>query len=365
MAAAVEISEGHGYSREFSGNQSATTATRVFRIVRNSPNENIEVQSVCGVFNGDPHPDIPEIFCQSFSASFEGASRMAIIATFQYATVATSNLLPPVDGAPKSPEQRPPNWSTTTSTYESPIWYWRPVSNGTPGGWTAAENPVGDMYDGISRLEPIINLAIEQYQPADPLIHSAVVGSINSSPVSVGGVYSFPRATMLLRGISASPHVEPFGNGAVWRGWKAVYEFSCKANPSLIHNSAGVGSIQQIGWDIAVPQSGFNVRAFAPATAGPNDDPYGQPLKHDDKGKIKADPLALPSEVSAGEKVRAMIKIFSYNGGGASQTPSAQPIPLSDNGRPRKESASPKVLVYRYRVYDEYDFNTLGIRLQR
>jgi hypothetical protein len=36
---------------------------------------------------------------------------------------------------------------------------------------------------------------------------------------------------------------------------------------------------------------------------------------------------------------------------------------LNDDGTPRADTADPKVLVYRYRVYKEYDFNTLGLRL--
>jgi hypothetical protein len=58
-----------------------------------------------------------------------------------------------------------------------------------------------------------------------------------------------------------------------------------------------------------------------------------------------------------------MVKVFEHESGGASQTPSAQPIPLNDDGTPRIYNADPKVLVYRYRVYREANFNTLNLRL--
>jgi hypothetical protein len=58
-----------------------------------------------------------------------------------------------------------------------------------------------------------------------------------------------------------------------------------------------------------------------------------------------------------------MVMVFEYENGGASQLPSAQPIPINDNGRPRIDTASPKVLVYRYQVQDEIDFSQFGLRL--
>lgn len=360
MATAVEILDGNELSRDSSGGSLSDTVSRSFRIVRGSLNETVDLQQACGIYNGDAHPTIPGLICQSFSGRFENGSRMVILATFAYSTLPTTSLQPPQGG--QAPDARPPNWTVSTSTYESPVWSWKKVTSGSAGSSVAAANPVGDLYDGISRLEPIINIAIEQYQANDPLVHSAVVGKINSSPVKVGA-YTFPACTMMLRGIDMAPHVEAYGPNGVWRGWKATYQFSCKSNPALIHTGS-VGNTESIGWDIAVPQTGFNVKAFDPANPGQDDEPYCQPLKHDDKGKIKTGPLELPDEVTASDKVRAMVKIFSYKGGGASQTPSAQPIPLNDSGRPRKESASPKVLVYRYRVYEEYDFNQLGIRLQ-
>jgi hypothetical protein len=116
-----------------------------------------------------------------------------------------------------------------------------------------------------------------------------------------------------------------------------------------------------IGWDVAIPVTGFNVRSFNPNAAAAFIDRFGQPLRHEN-GKIKT-PLALPEGIDPNEKVRAMVRVFEYENGGASQVPSAQPVPLTSDGYPLAESANPKVLVWRYRIYREHDFSTLGLRL--
>ena len=59
-----------------------------------------------------------------------------------------------------------------------------------------------------------------------------------------------------------------------------------------------------------------------------------------------------------------MVKVFEYEDGGVSQAPSASPIPLNDNGRPRINTANPKVLVYGYQVQPSINLTqTLGLRL--
>jgi hypothetical protein len=75
-------------------------------------------------------------------------------------------------------------------------------------------------------------------------------------------------------------------------------------------------------------------------------------------GKVKT-PLALPPNVAAGDKVRGMIKVMEYQEGGASISPCGLPIPLNDDGRPRKHTADPAVLVKQYCVTDEADFQTI------
>jgi hypothetical protein len=58
-----------------------------------------------------------------------------------------------------------------------------------------------------------------------------------------------------------------------------------------------------------------------------------------------------------------MLKVFEYEDGGVSQTPSAQPVPLNLDGSPRIVTADPKVLVQRYQVYDEYEFGGWNLRV--
>jgi hypothetical protein len=148
----------------------------------------------------------------------------------------------------------------------------------------------------------------------------------------------------------------------------ASYEFAFRRNTvPYIYYGIEKPDDQDIGWDIAVPLTGFNVRAINPANPQPRDDVFAQPLKHSG-GKI-ATPLALFDNVAAGDKVRAMVKVFEYENGGASQIPSAQPVPLNFDGTPRKvvrdngEFANP-VLIERYRVAPEIDFTqALGLRL--
>ena len=55
-----------------------------------------------------------------------------------------------------------------------------------------------------------------------------------------------------------------------------------------------------------------------------------------------------------------MVKVFSYQNGGASQTPSAQPVALTADGYPKTPGT---VDVYRRGQHEQFDFTTLGLRL--
>lgn len=359
-----EISSGAQFSRSLQEGSTADTQVRVFRVLLSYAGEVIDVQSACNIYTGSQHPYNTNIYCTSFDARFDGDSRMVLICTFNYAPKAGPGLPDPQS---KPPDVRPANWSTSMATYESPVRTWlkvddsgNPASTPNPfggpdevAGPVAATNPVGDMYDGITKLESIITISVEQYEATDPFRNNAAVGCINNADVVFGDFLTCKRATLLLRSIQTSPVVESWGN-LYFRGWKATYDFLYKKNPSL------TGGVEvDYGWDIAVPQTGFNVKAFAPGTA--NTDTFSQPLKHKD-GKIST-PESLPTNIEVGDKVRAMVKVFDYENEGASQTPSAQPIALNDDGSGRSQTADPRVLVYRYRVYREFDFSTLNLRL--
>lgn len=366
--AVSEIASGAQFTRSSNEGTVADSQTRVFKIVLKEPGEYVDFQKECGIYVGDPHPSNAGIFCQSFEGRFDGESRMVLLATFNYASKASASGSGGGDGGGGgggSPDIRPANWTTSVATYESPVRTWRKVVADAPLDAAPAENPAGDMYDGIVKLEPIVTVSITQRQSLDPLANIDAVGCINSAPLTCG-TKTMPNASVMLRSIQSSPIVEAWGN-TIFRGWSATYEFLYKRNPAYIYNGESLVE-RDIGWDIAVPQTGFNVKAFEPP-GGNTRDAFGQPLKHggdgdppEFRGRI-VEPLALPPGIDPGDKVRGMIRVFSYENGGASQVPCAQPIALNDDGTPRSADADPKVLVYRYRVYKEFDFNTLGLRL--
>lgn len=351
-----EITSGTQFSRSLEDGVIADSQNRSFKVLLNFPGEIIDVQGTCRVYIGNQHPTNLNIFCSSFDAKYDGDSRAVLICTFQYKSKASSSQ---EDPQKNDPTIRPANWTTSVATYESPVRNWRRVYAGT-GAEQSAANALGDMYDGITRLEPIITISVEQFERFDPLRNNYAVGCINSNSLRISNSLFCEPATVMLRGIQADPTVESWGN-QVFRGWKTRYEFLFKRNPAMLANNSGEYN-EEIGWDVAVPQTGFNVKAFAPNAGVANADIYGQPLKHS-AGKIIGPPFLLPDNINAGDKVRAMVKVFEYENGGASQAPSAQPIPLNDDGTPRDYIASPKVLIYRYRVYREYNFNSLNLRL--
>lgn len=371
MPTVSEISSGQQFQRSADENGLADSQTRVFKVLLGQPGETFDIQQTCGVFIGDIHPYNTNIYCKSFSANFEGNSRMVVLCTFQYQSTAGSD----GGGNPRDPQQDPPdvrpaNWSTSTSLMEAPAYSWEKVLTVTNNGVNADNpkppvNPAGDIYDGVTKLVPVTTITIEQFEANDPTRHCYYAGRINSVRYRIGSLGCDPH-TLMFRGVSSSPAVESWGN-LVFRGWKCVYEFAYRPNEAHYSDTDGVPpAVEDVGWDILVPVSGFSVKAFTPPGNAAEDDPFGQPLKHA-AGRIGIadDGLpVLPVGVNDGDKVRAMVKVHDYEDGGVSQTPSAQPVPLNENGRPRKADAIPAVLVFRYQVQPEMDFRSLGLRLQ-
>jgi len=365
-----ETTSGAQFTRSMNEGVLADSQDRVFKIVLNAPNEVVNPQTECGITIGDQHPINTEIYCKTFSVRFDGESRMVMIVTFSYESSAHSSQQPQDD---KPPELRAANWSTSTSLIEQPVYRWyKRTSANTWAGNSAAVNPAGDIYDAVSQLTSIVNISIEQWEPNDPTRHCLYGGYVNEEVMNLGSLVMQPH-TVMFRGVTSQPSVESWGGGT-WRGWKATYEFAYKRNRTNVF--IGLAEVDiDLGWDIAVPQTGFNVLAFSPPGDGFDDDQFGQPLKHGDENSNDAtlrqfagriiSPPALADGVSPGDKVRAMVKVFSYRGGGASQTPSASPIPLNDNGRPRRANALPKVLVYGYQVQPSINLTQqLGLRLE-
>lgn len=357
MATVAEIAPGVQYQFSAEENAIAASVTRVFRILKDTPGEYVNVSSACGVSVGQVHPQEPGLYCVSYTAQYEGDSRMVALATFNYRSS------PAVGGSgqdrqQESPEVRPANWSISTSLQEVPAYVWKPVTGPNAGTVRPTVNPAGDLYEGITRLEPIVTISVEQFEMLDPTRHCALSGYVNSNAIQLGSLSMFPRSCMF-RGVQTTPAVEHWGDITL-RGWRASYEFAFRVN------YVGAPVDAAIGWDIVVPQSGFNVLAWAPTApngsqVANNRDDFGQPLDHDNQ-QIKI-PVALPGTISAGNKVRAHIRVFSGEGGRASQRPSAQPIALNDDGAARSPVASPPVLVYRYQVQNDIDFSAFGLRL--
>jgi hypothetical protein len=352
-----ELSSGVQFSRSSNENQLADSQSRVFRVMLNAPGEIFDIQQYCGVFIGDPHNYNTNIFCNSFDARFDGDSRMVILCTFQYQTTAGGGRGQGQGEDPKSvqPDVRPANWTTSTSLIEQPLYYWRKRS--APLAWdddTPAQNSAGDIYDGVTKLTPITNITITQFEPTDPTRNNQYGGYINESQETLGSLVMAPH-TLMFRGVSSTPVVESWG-GLTYRGWTSTYDFAYKPNKTKVF--AGVLELViELGWDIAVPQTGLNVITFAPP-GGADQDPFGQPLKMDDETRHVEDPLALPDGLPAAEKARAMIRIPI--GQKFSQNPSASPIALNDDGTPRNhKTAAPKVLVYGYAVQPEGNLKTL------
>jgi hypothetical protein len=351
-----ELSQGQSYEFSSDQNQTAISAARVFRILLNSPSEFVDIPAACSVSVGQAHPRNPGTFCYSFSGVYEGESRMVILATFNYRTAPSAE--PGQDPQSEAPSIRPANWYTNTSLMEVPAYQWTKVSgvNGSlSGGALPITNPAGDLYEGVTAVQPITTITIEQFQPVDPTTRNQYAGYTNSVPVSLGSL-NMGRRTVMFRGVQARPQND-YWQGQLYRGWNCSYEFLYKRN-SAYAMAGGAYLLQDVGWDVLQPQTGFSVKAFNPPGGG-EDDSFGQPLKLTNDNKI-ATPLALPDGIAVNQKVRAMIRIAS--GDASSQRPSAQPIPLNDNGRPRLDTANPPVLVYRYKVTEEIDFRQWNLR---
>lgn len=359
-----EIAPGMNFDYTKEENRPAITSARVFRILKNAPDEAISLTSDCNVKIGDEHPRIPGIYCYHYSGAYEGESRMSILATFDYRLSPSANGQDPNQDPP---DLRPANWYTSTSLMEVPAYTWDATSRAgvvtVPG--IEVTNPAGDLYEGVTKLVPIVTITVDQWEGDDPTRNNEHAGKINSVAMRIGSL-NVPRACLMFRGVQTKPAVESWGD-AVYRGWQASYEFLFKRNRARFSDQDTVQPDWfTVGWDHLQPVAGFNCKAFDPANPNAQQDPYGQPLKWDNDGVIVA-PLALPDGVAAGDKMRAHVKV-GVRGGKQGQRPSAQSVPLNNangniKGTPRAETAVPKVLIERYRVAEEMNFADLNLRL--
>ena len=371
----TEISQGNQFSRSANEGQLADSATRTFRVLLNSPSEVFDIQATCGVFVGDPHPTNTNIYCASFDAKYEGDTRMVLVATFNYQSAATASDSGGGGGGGGSktisPEIRPANWSISTELTEVPVRRWA-LRLGVAGwgSFTSTRNPAGDLYEGLTKLQPMTTIKVTQFVlggAEDPTRNTVFVGTINSKAIGLGFLNIEPH-TMMLRSISATPAIESFGR-LVKRGWTAEYTFLIRNEyvdvTFLTSGEAAATEVVNVGWDAAIIVEGRNAKAFNPAGAAAWQDPYGQPLKPGPDGApLDPNNLALPDGVAAGSKQRAHVAVTGFSERGMSQSPAGEPIALNLDGTPRKVTDARPPIVRAYQIYEAVDMiDKLKLRL--
>lgn len=356
MATSVELAQGNEFSRSAEGGNSVDSALRVYRVMLAAPGEAWDIPATIGVNIGDEYSASNPIPCVSIEARADGESRLVRIVTARYR--ATPGFASDGVGDPKRepPTARPALWSVSTSLQEIAAWGGNLMDGGVSQGWRPAVNPAGDIVDGISRLEPVVTISIEQYSSTDGTEHMEYVGYVNEDDFSFSSL-SVKKHCCMLQGVSATPVVEQFSTG-MFRGFKVTFSFAVRAHWTTIR-----GNLEAIGWDIAVPQCGLNI--INNGLGSPHVDSDALNLEHDESGKVKQPArLAFPF---AGSKMRAAVLISNTGGGGgAYQRPAAMPVPLNDDGTPRSRTANPPVLINRISLQPEIafgnNFSTFGIR---
>jgi hypothetical protein len=352
-----ELAQGKSFSRSAEGGQLADQATRTWKILLNSPNESFIISDAIGVNIGDPLGSTNPIPCVSLDVKADGESRLVRIVTAQYRS---NPSVGDVDPGTQQPTQRPAMYSMSTSLTEIAAWGGAPVTNGVSGDWTPAVNPVGDLVDGVTRLEPVVNINIDQYSSSDMSQMLGYCGYVNSDSFTFSSL-SIGVHCCMLQSVSSNAIVEQFGD-VTFRGFKVTFGFAVRAHWTITREG-----FQAIGWDMAIPQTGFNI---INSGLSRNDvDKKALALEHKDAkvyligGTYPV--LALGTEQS---KVRAMVTVPAGDGGYL-QRPSAQPVALNDDGTPRNAdnfSVAQKVLINRICIQPEMafgnNFSNFGIR---
>lgn len=368
----AELAQGQAFSRTSEENTTNDTFTRTFRVMLVTPNEVFDPQAYCGIYVGDRHPYNLNLICHSFDAKFEGESRLVTLITFNYRSFAsTSASANRPDPKTTEPAVRPANWTTDTTLTEVPATTWVLCDKATGNragnaNWSIPRNPVGDRYEGVSKLVPITTIRVEQFEQVDPLRWSAYAGYINDSNMTFG-VQTFLKHTVMFRGVSCKPHVETFRD-VTYRGWMATFEFQQKNNDVLLESEDGAGNPTRVdvGWDRLQVVEGYNVMNKAALLNAANVDPFGMALKH------AAGQVVIPLTVVDGtdnKRVRAMVGIPSMDAqGGMFQRPASAPVALNLDGTPRLvfpvEANSLRPIVQRYQVQNDINLvATLGLRL--
>jgi len=357
-----ELAQGNAFGLSSDGGGEAYKATRKWKVLLNTPSENWDIFAAVGVNIGDLYSNANPIPCVSVEAVHDGEDRMLCIVTAEYRSTPSAA---PGAADPKSqePTVRPAMYSMTTSLTEIAAWGGKVVTGGSSGAMVPAVNPAGDMVDGITRLEPVVTINIDQYSSTDMSNYLGYCGYVNQSSFTFSGL-SIGTHCCMLQSISSSPVVEQFG-GVTFRGFKVTFSFAVRSHWAFTRDG-----FQAIGWDIAVPLTGFNIINSGLGTSGV--DQKALVLEHDDNGRVKMNGNA-PAALATGAtgKVRAMVTVAATGSavGGYTQIPCAQPIPLNDNGTPRDTTVyglTEKVLINRICLQPEMpfgnNFSAFGLR---
>ena len=369
-----ELAQGYATGRTKTTGSTGITYTRVFKVLLSSPNEAWDIQNVCGVHIGDFYPSDDRVTATSFQDRADGESRVVRIVTFEYSDKAEAG----DSSSDQSPQYLPPdvrmaNWSTSVSLMEVPcLLASRETAAGVWEAPVAPNNFLGDLLEGMTRLEPVMTLTVEQWEACSPTRHMQHVGKINSVPIvfppSQPSACSVTPVTMgihtlMFEGLSHKASVESFGP-ITYRGWAATYSFKFRLNPACVNYDDELERTANIGWDMAVPQVGRTIR-----NDGLNLQEVDQNSLHYTMNEFRIIPDWAGRTLAAGINFSQPLVTMTSPGGGLTQRVAASPVALNQDGTPRnvnffKGGNANPVLIYRTRVYEEGDLaSLLGLRL--
>lgn len=353
----VQLAQGNTFSETSENGRGAFSASRSWRIILTSADEVWNINEATGVDIGSPYSESNPIPCVSLEARADGDSRLVRVVTANYRATPGSDVN--VDPKTVEPTQRPALYSMSTSLQEITAWGGRPVVGGVSQEWKPSVNPVGDLYDGVTRLEPVVNIQIDQYSQSDQSGMLGYVGYVNSDTFTFSALTIGVHCCMV-QGISSSAVVEQFGQ-ATFRGFKITFNFGVRRHDTITREGYG-----PIGWDMAIPQTGFNI--YNDGTTRADVDQQALVLQHEG-GKVKllgANKAIVLADDLVQKKARAMVSIAADDGG-YRQRVASQPVALNDDGTPRNTlTQTPRVLINRVCMQPEMafgsNFGNFGIR---
>lgn len=383
MATAYELP--WTYSRDATDATLSDESVRKWRVVKKNLSEIYVTNTVIGVSIGDPHPLDPLITCVSINDEPSGDSRYVREVTATYRTIPSTEVSEAASGGGggggggKSPQSSPPqvrksNVSSSTTIEMVPKLQWVSFDDAqlpATGRLEFAVTPAGDYYEPIMHPEPVTVISFEQFEDEYPAKYFPFVGCVNKAVVKIATFQAAPR-TLLLRSVRMAAHTEMF-NGQLYWGWMTTFELAYRENSQYVTKSKkDPGKVQiNIGWDTAVPQTGFGI--INKKDANEPVDVTKLALQHINY-KVKENANGQGGSVPgtgyfwatdpinggslAGKYSKAMVPVPSGDGGWQ-QVPAAQPVALNNDGSPRDVDPASGVFphIYRRGTHPVADFN--------